>query len=90
ASIPELGVQCAGGRGLLGSGVMFRPDGYLITNGHVARFANITDPDAKRARDGAIGECLLAATHAKSAALRREKGHPPHSRAEQQKPDALV
>lgn len=90
ASIPELGVQCADGRGVLGSGFMFRPDGYLITNGHVARFANVADPEAKRARDNAIGECLVAATHAKFAALRREKGQPPHSRAELQQLDSLV
>jgi len=32
--------------GILGTGFLYRPDGYLITNGHVAQFANEKDPKA--------------------------------------------
>ena len=36
--------------GYLGSGFLYRPDGYLITNGHVAQFANEKDPKAVQDR----------------------------------------
>jgi S1-C subfamily serine protease len=32
--------------GILGTGFLYRPDGYVITNGHVAQFANEKDPRA--------------------------------------------
>ena len=35
--------------GFLGSGFLYRPDGYLITNGHVAQMAN--EKDSKAAHD---------------------------------------
>lgn len=36
--------------GFWGSGFLYRPDGYLITNGHVAQLANEKDPKAARHR----------------------------------------
>ena len=41
-----------------GSGFLYRPDGYLITNGHVAQWANVKDTDAARARMKIAAPCL--------------------------------
>jgi hypothetical protein len=32
------------GHYVFGTGFVFRPDGYIITNAHVAKFANVKDP----------------------------------------------
>jgi serine protease Do len=37
-----------------GTGFLYRPDGYLITNGHVAQLANAKDADAAKAQKLAI------------------------------------
>jgi serine protease Do len=48
--------QCKAGWS--GTGFLYRPDGYLITNGHVAQMANMKDPDALRAQRLEIAECV--------------------------------
>jgi S1-C subfamily serine protease len=42
----------------LGSGLLYRPDGYLITNGHVAQWANVKDNNAAAARMNQAIPCL--------------------------------
>jgi len=42
----------------LGSGLLYRPDGYLITNGHVAQWANVKDNGAAAARMKQAIPCL--------------------------------
>jgi S1-C subfamily serine protease len=42
----------------LGSGFLYRPDGYLITNGHVAQFAHADDNVAAAARLKNAERCL--------------------------------
>jgi S1-C subfamily serine protease len=41
-----------------GSGLLYRPDGYLITNGHVAQWANVKDNNADVARRKQAIPCL--------------------------------
>jgi hypothetical protein len=90
ASIPELGVSCPEGAGVLGSGFMIRPDGYLITNGHVAQLANDQDADARQAREAAISACLTFALQEKFEAQRRQRGQPTMTPAEREKLNSLV
>jgi hypothetical protein len=90
ASIPELGVSCPDGAGVLGSGFMIRPDGYLITNGHVAQLANVQDADARQARETAISACLTYALQEKFAAQRRQRGQPTMTAVEREKLNSLV
>jgi len=90
ASIPELGVSCPEGAGVLGSGFMIRPDGYLITNGHVAQLANVHDADARQAREAAISTCLTFALQEKFEAQRRQRGQPTMTAAEREKLNSLV
>jgi serine protease Do len=46
--------------GVAGTGFLYRPDGYLITNGHVAQIANEKDEDALIAqRKIAFDGCML-------------------------------
>jgi len=45
-----LGVPIKLEPGAIGTGFFFRPDGYLITNGHVVQLANMKDPQAETAR----------------------------------------
>jgi len=45
AAIPSLGLEGSGG--LSGTGFLYRPDGYLITNGHVVQIAKANDEEAK-------------------------------------------
>lgn len=90
ASIPELGVSCPEGAGVRGSGFLIRPDGYLITNGHVAQLANVTDPDARQARETAISACLTFALQEQFAAQRRQRGQPAMTAAERAKLNSLV
>ena len=46
--------------GVAGTGFLYRPDGYLITNGHVAQIANEKDEDALLAqRKIAFTGCML-------------------------------
>ncbi len=52
------GIGCK--TGVAGTGFLYRPDGYLITNGHVAQIANQKDEDALLAqRKIAFEGCLL-------------------------------
>ena len=90
ASIPELGVSCPEGAGVLGSGFMIRPDGYLITNGHVAQLANIKDADARQAREAAISTCLMLALQEKFTEQRRQRGQPAMTAADREKLHSLV
>jgi S1-C subfamily serine protease len=41
-----------------GTGFLYRPDGYLITNGHVAQWANMKDPAAGTAQRLKLRECV--------------------------------
>jgi serine protease Do len=55
-------ISCKSGWG--GTGFLYRPDGYLVTNGHVVQFANTKDSDAINARKVAILKaCLLEKIH---------------------------
>lgn len=44
-----------------GTGFFFRPDGYLITNGHVVSDAYLKDPQASKALDGRLYQEFLYA-----------------------------
>lgn len=46
---------------LMGSGFLYRPDGYLITNGHVVADANVKDAQAQQARAERIIEYVMGA-----------------------------
>jgi serine protease Do len=48
----SLGVGCK--TGASGTGFLYRPDGYLITNGHVAQLANTKDREALQAQRAAV------------------------------------
>jgi hypothetical protein len=54
ASLGELSCKVTA----LGSGLLYRPDGYLITNGHVAQWANVKDNNAEIARLKQSTPCL--------------------------------
>ena len=41
-----------------GTGFLYRPDGYLLTNGHVVQMARINDDGAKEAKEKAAIPCL--------------------------------
>jgi serine protease Do len=45
--------------GVSGSGFLYRPDGYLITNGHVVQFANVKDLQAQKAFVREVGRCIF-------------------------------
>ena len=47
--------------GVLGSGFLYRPDGYLITNGHVAQLAHENDKKADVQRMKTAEPCLVDA-----------------------------
>ncbi|MBZ5727031.1 MAG: trypsin-like peptidase domain-containing protein [Acidobacteriia bacterium] len=42
-----------------GSGFLYRPDGYMITNGHVVQLANRKDLQARAALSNAINQCIV-------------------------------
>jgi serine protease Do len=52
-----LNVQCSGE--FSGTGFLYRPDGYLITNGHVAQLANSKDAEAIRVQKQTIVDGCL-------------------------------
>lgn len=43
-----------------GTGFLYRPDGYLVTNGHVVQLANNADPEASRAQKALFKDCFIA------------------------------
>jgi S1-C subfamily serine protease len=47
------------GTGISGTGFLYRPDGYLITNGHVAQLAKANDDDARKAQMSLTFPCLI-------------------------------
>jgi hypothetical protein len=83
AVIPELGVKCDGR--VSGTGFLFRPDGYLLTNGHVAQLANVQDAEAKQARNDEILGCLLSSIKNRYAREREKEGRPPLTKNDEQK-----
>ena len=58
-----------------GTGFLFRPDGYLITNGHVVADANLKDQQAREARDQQLKvELATALQNGEIAHWLEEKG----------------
>ena len=58
---------------VLGTGFLYRPDGYLITNGHVAQLANEKDPKAMLERRESARPLLIDAV---LASLEEKLGRP--------------
>ena len=48
------------GHTLSGTGFLYRPDGYIITNGHVVEHANLKDPRSVQVRDKSLRDDLVS------------------------------
>lgn len=66
----------------VGSGFLFRHDGYLVTNGHVVQNAKINDPQAKEALEEKLRAKVYAEVFQAFDQYLASKGHPPLTTAQ--------
>jgi S1-C subfamily serine protease len=68
----------------VGSGFLFRHDGYLITNGHVVQNAKINEPQAKEALEQKLRKTVYDRVFQAIDQVLASKGHPPLTAAQKQ------
>jgi len=68
----------------VGSGFLFRHDGYLITNGHVVQNAKINEPQAKEALEQKLRKTVYDRVFQAIDQVLVSKGHPPLTAAQKQ------
>lgn len=61
----------------VGSGFLFRSDGYLITNGHVVANAKINDPQAKESLEQSLKRKVYTEVFGQINANNQKEGKPP-------------